>query len=255
MNNLMFAIFLISLPVTIYFLVRVVLALVKKDRVRQMKQLKFAGVTAAVMIVSFIAFIATAEPVEEKAEETPVEEEPIVEEPEVEEDPVVEEPKKEVVAPVEVEKPKEKPKEEKPVVKEEIKEPEEVASEWDDLKEKDNLVGKSDKDFKGMSDAKPSKVRNDSTGKWRITKIAESIPIEEYALSYSDLYMNEDEVHFIVNFNYNTTTWLNKMGGLLFVEVREYVKREEHDANVLGSGMTLKSYTIYPDGDIEEMES
>ena len=125
---------------------------------------------------------------------------------------------------------------------------------WDDLKDKDKIVGKSDKDFKELTKSKPSDVRNDVTGNWRVVTMSESVDVTEYALSYQDLHMKEDEVHFIVNFNYNTTTWLNYMGGLLYVETRERVDKEEHDANKLGTGMTLKNYRIYPDGDIEELE-
>lgn len=134
-----------------------------------------------------------------------------------------------------------------------IKEVEEEYS-WDDVKEKDRIVGKSDKDFSEVTKSKPNDVRNDTTGKWRILKISENIDIEEYALSYADLHMKDDEVHFIVNFNYHTTTWLNKIDGLLFVDIREYVKKEEHDAKKLGNGMVLKSYVIYPDGDIQELD-
>lgn len=142
---------------------------------------------------------------------------------------------------------KDKPVEDEPVVEEED-------SSWDDLKEQDKIIGKSDKDFSEVTKSKPNDVRNDTTGKWRILKISENIDIEEYALSYADLHMKDDEVHFIVNFNYHTTTWLNKMGGLLYVDVREYVKKEEHDAKKLGNGMVLKSYVIYPDGDIQELD-
>jgi len=116
------------------------------------------------------------------------------------------------------------------------------------------IVGKSEKDFSDISNSKPRDVRNDVTGNWRKTTISEGIDIEEYALSYQDLHMNEDEVHHIINFTYNTTTWLNEIGGLLYVDIKEYVDKEEHDAKTLGSGMVLKSYVIYPDGDIQELE-
>ena len=49
--------------------------------------------------------------------------------------------------------------------------------------------------------------------------------------------MKEGEVHFVINFNYKTTTVLNKMAGIFYVDVREYISKEEHDAAVLGSGM------------------
>src|SRR5699024_5363047 len=102
---------------------------------------------------------------------------------------------------------------------------------------------------------KPRDVRNDKTGKWKVFTIAENTDLLDYALSYSDKYMEDDEIHFIVNFNYDTTTWLNNMNGLLYVDIREYVKKEEHDASTLGSNITLKSYVIYPDGDIQKLDA
>lgn len=125
---------------------------------------------------------------------------------------------------------------------------------WDDLKDKDKIIGKSDKDFLDISKSKPTDVRNDVTGNWRKTTISQSVDIEEYALSYRDLHMKEGEIHHIINFALNTTTWLSEMGGLLYVDIKEYVDKEEHDAKTLGSGMLLKSYVIYPDGDIEELD-
>lgn len=137
--------------------------------------------------------------------------------------------------------------------KKEQKEDEEDLS-WDDLKDKDMIVGKSDKDFSNISKSKPTDVRNDKTGNWRKSTLSEDIDIEEYALSYNETHMKEDEVHHIINFTRNTTTWLNKMNGLLYIDIKERVDKEEHDASTLGSGMILKSYVIYPDGDIQELE-
>lgn len=123
---------------------------------------------------------------------------------------------------------------------------------WDDLK--GDIIGNSNKSFIEISKAKPSNVRKDKTGSWKKTVIAESIPIEEYALSYSDEYMEEGEIHFIINFNYNTTTVVKKYSGLIYVDIKEYQKKEEHDAKSIGNGMILTEYIIYPDGDIEEVE-
>ena len=65
-----------------------------------------------------------------------------------------------------------------------------------------------------------SKVRNDSTGNWRISLIAENIDMSEYALDYYKQYFTDDsEIHFIVNFNYNTTTKIMVVGGQLDVVV------------------------------------
>lgn len=134
----------------------------------------------------------------------------------------------------------------------ENKEEEIESSEWDDLKE--NIVGKSDKDASEIISSKPSDVRNDTTKNWKKNTISESVDTFDYTLSYHDEYMAEGEIHFIVNFAYNTTTTLNYMNGLLFVDIHEYRDGEEHDASSLGSGMLLQSYIIYPDGDIEEIE-
>src|SRR5699024_3152563 len=90
---------------------------------------------------------------------------------------------------------------------------------WDDVKDKDKIVGKSDKDIKELTKSKPSDVRNDKTGNWKKLTISDPVDIEEYILSYSDEYMEEDSVHFIINFTYDTTTQINKMNGLLYVDV------------------------------------
>lgn len=123
---------------------------------------------------------------------------------------------------------------------------------FDDESKLGTPVGVSDKDFSEITKSKPQEVRNDVTGNWRIIKIADNIPIEEYALSYMKQNMKEDEIHFIVNFNYKTTTMLSVGNGILYVEVKEYQDKEEHDAKELGGGMTLKEFYIYSDGEIRE---
>ncbi len=165
--------------------------------------------------------------------------------------------KEEAAKKAEKEEKEKKEAEEKAKKEEEENEPEETTeldTTWDDIKEKDQIVGKSDKDLSEITKVKPSDVRNDNTGNWRITKISENIDIEEYALSYLDSHMEDDEIHFIVNFNYNTTSSLSYMNELLYLDIYEYVDKEEHDASTLGSGMLLKSYVIYPDGDIQELD-
>lgn len=100
------------------------------------------------------------------------------------------------------------------------------------------------------------KVRNDTTGNWRISLIAENIDMSEYALDYYKQYFTDDsEIHFIVNFNYNTTTKIMVMGGdQLDVTVQDYVSKEEHDAKVLGSGEVLAEYFVDKDtGEIEKV--
>lgn len=118
-------------------------------------------------------------------------------------------------------------------------------------------VGKSDKNFLEITDTKPGEVRNDVTGKWRKVRIAESVDINEYLLSYNKLYMTEDSsaVHIIFNFTYKTTTVINDFGSYLSVNVYEYVDKEEHDAKKIGTGLHLGEYKIYKDnGDIVDWD-
>lgn len=99
------------------------------------------------------------------------------------------------------------------------------------------------------------KVRNDATGNWRISCIAENIDMSEYALDYYKQYFTDDsEIHFIVNFNDNTTTKIMVSGGSLDVTVQDYVSKEEHDAKVLGSGEVLAEYFVDKNtGEIEKV--
>lgn len=153
---------------------------------------------------------------------------------------------------------KEEPAEVEAAEQEELTSEEEETSEddssWDDVKNKDNIVGKSDKDFTELTDSKPSDVRNDNTGNWRKLTISDSADILDYALSYQKLHMKEEEVHHVINFALNTTTTLIELNDLLYIDIKERVDKEEHDASTLGSGMLLKSYRIFPDGDIEEIK-
>lgn len=140
--------------------------------------------------------------------------------------------------------------------KEEVEEVEEVSEEdqayWDSVKE--NIIGVSDKDFNEVTSPKPGSVRGDTTDKWKKVVISDGIDAEEYAKSYHDMYMEDKEVHFIVDFGRNTTTSIREAGGLIYVDISDYEDKEEHDAKKIGSGLLLKQYKIYPDGDIEEIE-
>lgn len=99
-------------------------------------------------------------------------------------------------------------------------------------------------------------VRNDNTGKWRLSKIAESVEPTDYALDYyKTLFCTDDEIHAIINFSKNTTTKISVLSTeLLDVTVQEYVDGEEHDAKILFSGNLLKEYHInISTGEIEEL--
>ena len=121
------------------------------------------------------------------------------------------------------------------------------------IQEREGAIGKSNKDFTELTNSKPSTVRNDVTEKWRKITLSKSIDINEYLLSYNKLYMTDEPsaVHWIINFNHNTTTSISDMGDYLYVTVHEYVDKEEHDAKVLGNGMVIGEFNIYKDnGDI-----
>lgn len=134
---------------------------------------------------------------------------------------------------------------------------EETASTKEAPQSRENSIGTSDKDIDGIeANFTVSNVRNDVTGNWRISVIAENINMQEYALSYYQKYFTDDkEIHGIVNFNSNTTTKISVIGDMLDVTVYECVDGEEHDADKLFSGILLKQYFVYLDnGDIEEVQ-
>ena len=121
---------------------------------------------------------------------------------------------------------------------------------------RENIIGTSNKDFKKISTSKPTKVRNDTTGNWKLSKIATTDDILEYAKSYYDNnFTSDDEIHAIVNFTLNNTTCVSTLfDNIISVTIYEYVDKEEHDANKLFSGMVLGDYWIYLDnGDIEKI--
>ncbi len=100
-----------------------------------------------------------------------------------------------------------------------------------------------------------SSYRNDVTGRWRLARIAENKPIEEYVLDYYHNYFeSDDEVHIIINFTLNTTNRILVFGNLLDVATMEYVDKEEHDAKIACSGMLLSEYHVNIDtGEIEKI--
>lgn len=83
-------------------------------------------------------------------------------------------------------------------------------------------------------------LKGDSTGKWRIVKVANATPPADYALDYAKVYMQEatmTDIHYIVNFSLKTTTKLQVILGKLSVITTEYVDKEEQDASLIGRGM------------------
>lgn len=122
---------------------------------------------------------------------------------------------------------------------------------------REGSVGKSSKDISTLAESfNVLNVRNDTTGNWRYITIAESTDFLEYALSYYENHFKDDkEIHAIVNFTNKTTTKISCLGDRLSVTIYEYVDGEEHDANLMYSGMVYADYFIYIDnGDIEKIQ-
>ena len=80
---------------------------------------------------------------------------------------------------------------------------------------------------KKISTSKPTKVRNDTTGNWKLSKIATTDDILEYAKSYYDNnFTSDDEIHAIVNFTLNTTTCVSTLfDNIISVTIHEYVDK------------------------------
>lgn len=88
-------------------------------------------------------------------------------------------------------------------------------------------------------------VRNDKTGNLRISLISDEATADKYALDYyKEMFVDDSEIHAIVNLGLKTTTRISVVSGNLDVSTMEYVDGEEHDANQLFSGMLLSEYLI-----------
>ncbi len=110
-----------------------------------------------------------------------------------------------------------------------------------------SIVGNSDKKLSkdGIDISFDGDMMNDVTGNWRLSRVAASFNIEEYAVDYYNKFFKDDsEVHVIVNYTLNTTTTITCQSGLLFVTIHEYVDDEEFDAGAAGGGMVLGEYYI-----------
>lgn len=97
----------------------------------------------------------------------------------------------------------------------------------------------------GMEIFFENSVRNDVTGRWRLSKTSSSLVVSEHAVEYyNEMFSSNDEIHGIWNAALGTTTMISKSGNMLFVDTHEYVDGEEHDAKLLFSGMLLTSEVI-----------
>lgn len=90
-----------------------------------------------------------------------------------------------------------------------------------------------------------SSVKNDTTGKWRVAECLTDQQPSEWAKQYYDGYFeSDDEVHAVVNFTLNTTNAVRVEGDQIVIDVHDYVKGEEHDANLLFTGDLLDTQTV-----------
>lgn len=121
----------------------------------------------------------------------------------------------------------------------------------------EEIVGVSDKDISDLNKKiVVMSVPNDVTENWKYITLSESTDFLEYALSYYNLYFeNDKEIHAVVNFTNKTTTKISVFGDKLEITVHDYVDGEEHDAKIMFSGTPLANYIIYTDnGDIEKAD-
>lgn len=72
MDTLFFIIFLLSLPVIAFFVIKLIVASIKKDNVQRNKQLRFTGITSVAMLASLILFLVFA-PSTDKVEPNKIE--------------------------------------------------------------------------------------------------------------------------------------------------------------------------------------
>lgn len=102
----------------------------------------------------------------------------------------------------------------------------------------------------GIDDSvSPVSMREDTTDSWKVVTIAQSnLSPEDYAYSYyKTCFEDGDTIHWIVNFNTNTTTSISKSGDSVFVTVYEYVDGEEHSAKSIGTGTVYGEWSMNPD--------
>lgn len=134
------------------------------------------------------------------------------------------------------------------------------------MKKEENIVGKSDKNFKkDITESEPIYVSEtiipgigDAEGRvftWKAITISKPINMEEYALSYKKENMKKDELHFIINTANSTNTMIDVYDGIIYMSVKEYTYVGDYDSKILSGGIPLYSFCIYPDGDIQKIEA
>lgn len=100
-------------------------------------------------------------------------------------------------------------------------------------------------------------VRNDVTGKWRLSEYASSDSQETIAFEYYKAYFEDDEeIHALINISKSRTACISVLSGnMLSITIKKYIQGEEFDAKKLFGGETLEEYIVYLDtGRIEKVE-
>lgn len=106
--------------------------------------------------------------------------------------------------------------------------------------EKNDLQNELEQKY-GLSSA--GSIRHDKTGKWKLNRYASSTSPEEFIIDYYKAFFNsDDEVHWIINYTFNTTTCVHCNNGILKIDIYERVPDEEFDASTIGSGMLYATY-------------
>ena len=108
----------------------------------------------------------------------------------------------------------------------------------------------------GINTTFSDSVRDDETGKWRLSKASTEKVVTNYAIDYyKTLFSSDDETHAVINFATKTTARLTMIDSeTMEISILEYVKGEEHSAKELFGGTLLKQYWVHIDtGEIEDL--
>ena len=90
-----------------------------------------------------------------------------------------------------------------------------------------------------------SSVKNDSTGKWRVSECLTDQQPSEWAKQYYEAFFeSDDEVHAVINFTLNTTNRITVAGDQINIDIMDYVQGEEHYADLLFSGNFIETQTV-----------
>lgn len=88
-------------------------------------------------------------------------------------------------------------------------------------------------------------VKNDVTGKWRLSKVyTDSSPLDYVVDYYNNYFKSDNEIHAIINYTTNTTIRVRVSLGMLDVTELEHIDGEENDAKELFSGDVINSCLI-----------